>query len=248
MSSLGEQFGLEPLITKPLAIISDARIGARTDKSAIVERLLSISGEDALSVPRKFNQAWEGQLKTRFMLLTNELPSLSDGSGALAGRYVVLLLVKSFFGKEDPALTNKLLTELSGILNWAIDGYRRLRKRGYFVMPKSSVEAVAQIEMLGAPVKAFIEVCCKVGPGLTVTVNDLWNAFELHSHGEGRRDYGSKEWFGRNLRAAEPGITSKRLGSKGKREPTYIGIALNKTGKENQGNLFAQAGLEASKR
>jgi putative DNA primase/helicase len=46
MASLSTAFGLEPLITKSLAVISDARIGGKTDKSAIMERLLSISGED----------------------------------------------------------------------------------------------------------------------------------------------------------------------------------------------------------
>ncbi|MEI9805362.1 MAG: hypothetical protein WDN48_14225 [Pseudolabrys sp.] len=125
-----------------MAIVSDARIGARTDKSAIVERLLSISGEDTMTVARKFREAWHGRLLTRFMVLTNELPSLSDGSGALAGRFIVLMLKNSFFGREDPALTNKLTAELSGILNWAIAGYRRLRKRGHFIMPKSSLDAV----------------------------------------------------------------------------------------------------------
>ena len=57
MSSLSENFGLEAIYTKPLAIISDARIGRHTNKSKIVERLLSISGEDMLSVPRKFKEA-----------------------------------------------------------------------------------------------------------------------------------------------------------------------------------------------
>ena len=54
MSSLSETFGLEPLITKSLAVVSDARIGQRTDKSMITERLLSISGEDQMTVARKF--------------------------------------------------------------------------------------------------------------------------------------------------------------------------------------------------
>ena len=66
MSSLGETFGLEPPITKPAAIISDARIGARSDKSAIVERLLSISGEDTQTITRKHIGAWNGKLPTRF--------------------------------------------------------------------------------------------------------------------------------------------------------------------------------------
>ena len=238
MASLGEQFGLEPLITKTLAIVSDARIGKHTDKSQIVERLLSISGEDALSVPRKFKQAWDGQLKARFMILTNELPSLTDGSGALAGRFVVLLLTNSFFGKEDPKLTGKLLTELPGILNWAIEGYRRLRKRGHFVMPKSAVEAVEHIEMLGAPVKAFIAAHCNVGAGLMVPVDDLWKAYQIHSEDEGRKDPGNKEWFGRNLLAAVPGVKNSKKGPRGERVPTYIGIELSQEGKETKDDPY----------
>lgn len=132
LSSLSSNFGLEPLIGKPLAIISDARLGGRSDQAAIAERLLSISGEDGLTIDRKFRQAWTGYLSTRFMMLTNELPRLLDNSGALANRFIVLVLERSFYGREDPALTNRLLGELPGILNWAMEGYRRLRARGHF--------------------------------------------------------------------------------------------------------------------
>ena len=227
MSSLGETFGLEPLITKPLAIISDARIGARTDKSAVTERLLSISGEDQMTVARKFRDAWHGQLITKFMILTNELPSLNDGSGALAGRLIVLVLTKTFFGKEDAALTGKLLKELPGILNWAIKGYRQLRARGHFVQPKSAVEAVEDIEMLGAPVKAFIRDCCRTGPGMTVRVDDLWEEWRAWNEKQGRaKDTGTKTWFGRNLRSAEPGVTTHKPGTGDARSLAYVGIEL----------------------
>lgn len=226
MSSLSETFGLEPLITKPLAIVSDARIGARTDKSAIVERLLSISGEDTMTVARKFRESWHGRLMTRFMVLTNELPSLNDGSGALAGRFIVLMLKNSFFGKEDPALTNKLTAELSGILNWAIVGYKELRKRGHFIMPKSSHDAVDDIEMLGAPVKAFIRDYCELGPGLTVEIDKLWSMFQVWSGKEGRRDAGTKAWFGRNLHSAASGVTVRKPGSGEQRPQSYVGIKL----------------------
>jgi putative DNA primase/helicase len=224
MSSLSEHFGLEPLITKSLAIVSDARIGRRTDKSTIVERLLSISGEDTMTIGRKFKQAWDGKLPTRFMILTNELPSLSDGSGALAGRFMVLMLTVSFFGKEDPALTNKLSTELPGILNWAIEGYRRLRERGHFVQPKSSQEAVEEIEMLAAPIRAFIRDCCEVGPGLQVSHDDLWAAYDVWCQAQGNKP-DNKAWFGRNLRSAAPGVTTQRPRTDD-RDRVYVGIGV----------------------
>jgi putative DNA primase/helicase len=64
------------------------------------------------------------------MFLTNELPRFSDSSGALAGRFVILRMTESFYGKEDTGLTQRLLAELPGILNWAIEGWHRLRERG----------------------------------------------------------------------------------------------------------------------
>jgi len=164
ISSLSETFGLEPLITKTMAIISDARIGAQTNKTTIVERLLSISGEDPLTIARKHRDAWHGELRTRISILSNELPALNDGSGALAGRFLVILLIASFFDKEDPTLTSKLATELPGILNWAIEGYRALRERGHFIQPAAAKEAINDIETLAAPVKAFIRDRCEVGP------------------------------------------------------------------------------------
>jgi putative DNA primase/helicase len=52
-SSLAGAFGLQPLIGKSLATVTDARFGGE-HLSTVVERLLSISGEDAISIDRKF--------------------------------------------------------------------------------------------------------------------------------------------------------------------------------------------------
>ena len=55
----------------------------------VVERLLSVSGEDSLTIDRKYREPWTGRLPTRFVVMTNELPRLSDSSGALASRFIV---------------------------------------------------------------------------------------------------------------------------------------------------------------
>ena len=91
LSSLAGDFGLAPLLGKPLAVISDARLSGRGNH-VVVERLLSISGEDFLTVNRKYREQWTGQLPTRFMLISNELPQLGDASAAIANRFIPLLL------------------------------------------------------------------------------------------------------------------------------------------------------------
>src|SRR6202023_1762170 len=119
LAGIGTNFGLALLIGRRVAIVSDARLGSRADQPAIAERLLSITGEDAITVDRKYLPAWTGQLQTRFIILSNELPRLTDSSGALASRFIVLLLTKSFYGCEDLTLTDKLLAEIPGVFNWA---------------------------------------------------------------------------------------------------------------------------------
>jgi putative DNA primase/helicase len=92
----------------------------------------------------------------RFIIISNELPRLADASGALASRFIVLVLINSFYGREDQTLTGRLLTELPGILNWSIAGWHRLIKRGHFLQPGSALDAVRQLEDLGSPIGAFL--------------------------------------------------------------------------------------------
>ncbi len=125
LNSLSGDFGMAPLIGKSLAIISDARLSGR-DGNIVVERLLSISGEDTLTVNRKYKDQWCGKLPSRLHVISNELPKLGDASAAIVGRILLLPLSQSWLGKEDYDLELRLHSELSGILNWCLDGLERL--------------------------------------------------------------------------------------------------------------------------
>jgi putative DNA primase/helicase len=224
LANLATNFGLQPLINRPLALISDARLSSWGDGKVVVERLLSISGEDSLTVDRKYRDPWTGKLPTRFVILTNELPRLSDASGALASRFIMLVLTKSFFGGENVRLTDQLLAEASAILNWALQGLDRLNARGRFVNPDSGLEAIQQLEDLSSPVLAFIRDSCVVG-SYEVEVEEVWRVWKAWC-GSDNRHPGTKEVFGRDLRAAVPTIRRVRARSGDLRVPTYIGIAL----------------------
>lgn len=227
LSSLAQNFGLQGLIGKPLAIISDARLSGRSDQAAIVETLLRISGEDHLSVPRKHLADWEGTVPTRLMVLTNELPRLLDTSGALASRFIVLKLTRSFYGNEDPALTNRICAELPGILNWSIAGLDRLDQRGHFVQPEASTDAIRELEDLGSPMAAFVRERCGVGPDHCIEFTRLYEEWKKWCGENGRDHPGTVQSFGRDVHAAVPGLrTSKKRGANGDRYSLYEGIGL----------------------
>ncbi|MCP1738201.1 DNA primase family protein [Bradyrhizobium japonicum] len=226
LASLSTNFGLAPLIGKSVAIIGDARLSGKADQAAIAERLLSISGEDSITVDRKFESAWTGRLGVRFVIMSNELPRLSDASGALASRFIVLTMERSFYGHEDRGLGNRLLAELPGILNWAREGYLRLRKRGYFLQPDSARDAIEELEELGSPISAFIKARCVVSPGLKTPANDIFVAWREWCEANGRREAGTVQSFGRDLRAAVPGLRIARPRIEGSQVRCYEGIRL----------------------
>jgi putative DNA primase/helicase len=222
ISGLAGAFGLQPLIGKSLAIVSDARFSGE-NVGTVVERLLCISGEDTMTVDRKFLGSVTMKLPTRFMFLTNELPRMNDASGALAGRFVILRLTNSFYGNEDTTLTQQLMAELPGILVWAIEGLKRLRQRGQFVQPQAVAEAVREMEDLASPVMAFVRDCCVVSPGHRVWVDDIYNAWKQWCEHDGRNTVTNRQTFGRDLAAAVPGVNRRRGAGD---VPFYAGIGL----------------------
>jgi putative DNA primase/helicase len=223
LSSLGSNFGLQDLIGKPVAIISDARLGTKSDHSLITERLLSISGEDLQNVDRKYLPPWSGQLPARFVILTNELPRLADSSGALASRFIVLLLRHSFYDRENPALTDELCAELPGIFLWSLDGLQRLRARGRFQQPQASQDAIQELEDLSSPVGAFIRDRCGLGPERTVEAGELYRTYREWCEEHGRHAV-NQQLFGRDLRAVRPEARIRQLGADRRRH--YVGIGL----------------------
>jgi len=225
LSSLATNFGLQPLVGKPLAAISDARLGSRSDSPVAVERLLSISGEDSITIDRKYKDPWTGRLPTRFLVLTNEIPRFTDASGALASRFVILTLTNSFYGREDTALTDKLLVEAPAIFNWCLDGLDRLSARGHFVQPDTARSALQHLEDLASPVSAFVRDRCHVDAEVHIEKDELWKAWREWCTDEGAHS-GRKAVFVRDLRAAVPAATPSRLGPRNNRVHVIRGISL----------------------
>jgi putative DNA primase/helicase len=226
LNGLTTNFGLSPLLGKSVAVIDDARLSGRADSAVITERLLTITGEGTITVDRKNRAPVDTKLTTRFVILSNELPRLEDSSGALAGRMILLRLTQTFFGSEDPMLTTRLLTELPGILNWAVEGWRRLRERGLFMQPRSGAELMEEMEDLSSPVGAFVRERCVVEPSACVEVGDLFRGWKEWCEDHGRKEPGTEQTFGCDLRAVVPSLTHQRLWNGGKRKRLYLGIRL----------------------
>jgi hypothetical protein len=147
---------------------------------------------------------------------------------AIANRFVVLTLRQSWLGRENPALTDELVTELPGILGWVLDGLERLNARGRFTEPMSSTDAIMALADLVSPTSAFVRDRCVVGPMHEVLCDTLYSEWKGWAEDNGHRA-GSVQTFGRDLRAALPGLRTKRPRDGDDRPRWFEGVSLMPT-------------------
>lgn len=211
LSRLGSEFGLQSLIGKGLAVMGDVRW---TSKHVIeaVPIMLGISGEDGFTVPRKHIGDWIGKLPTRLMLMSNDAPVFTDTSGALAGRMVYVAFHRSFLGAEDLTLEGRLMTELPGILNWALDGLDRVAKLGSFTQSIASQELREEVDRDSSPVKAWVDDRCVLDATAEYTLEALLSSYRDWLTTENMTLTPSLNRLSRDLRSAfgDQGVTVER--------------------------------------
>jgi putative DNA primase/helicase len=166
------------------------------------------------------------KLNARIVIASNELPRLSDSSGAVASRMVLLRLSRSFYGSEDTALTAKLLLELPSIALWAVGGWKRLRDRGHFVQPQSSAGLLGELADLGSPIAEFVRERCAVEAEFRVSRDDIYGEYVRWCAEHGKKHPEDAAGFGRALRAAVPSLGDSQPRVDGKPVRFYLGIRL----------------------
>lgn len=154
LDNLAGQFGLENLIGKSLLAFGDIRWNNSNAQTAI-QRILEISGADKVNIPRKNKPDWDGTLGVRIMFAGNEVPRFNDPSRAMANRLHIVWFGKTVVGREDYGLTDRLLTELPGIFNWALEGLERLDKQGKFSKSDRAKALTERVSDSGDPVESF---------------------------------------------------------------------------------------------
>ena len=224
-NSLANDFPLEDWVNKRLAILGDARFGDK--KQAVKEILLQISGGDRVNVRRKHTTTLGGMIiPAKIMVLSNEMPSLTDNSGALASRFLYLKMTKTRIGEKDPDLFERdLKPEIPLIFWWALDGLRdlMLKKKKDFVQADTGKDSALAMKRYQAPLKSFIEEKCNIRNELLIPTETLMNAYNLWCE-----EYGivkmNPVYFGRNLREQAPSVFRQKKGAS--EIPHYMTISL----------------------
>ncbi|RLI82035.1 hypothetical protein DRP04_04855 [Archaeoglobales archaeon] len=117
-----------------------------------------VTGGDIITAQRKFQHPFQFINYAKLIFSANKLPEVRDETDAFFRRWIIVNFPNKFEGdKADKNLLKKLTTpqELSGLLNLALNGLKRLLERGEFSHGKSTDEVREQYTKMSDSVAAF---------------------------------------------------------------------------------------------
>jgi phage/plasmid-associated DNA primase len=225
---LSDKFGMESWIGKKIAIFTDASLDGvgKREHGRITEKLKKLTGEDPMSINQKYHRDWEGILRTRPIVLSNEMLHFQDASSALPGRFITIKMERFFSETEqDKMLTEKLLGERAGIFNLALTALDNLRAREWqFIQPETGAEMLEELKDYASEVRMFANARCELGSQSQTLVAKLYDSYRGWCEIHGR--YATNlETFSTKLRAQFPTLKDGRPRSvDGEPNPTRLTV------------------------
>jgi len=150
-----DKFAGANLFSKMANICSDMSSRELTD----ITMFKLATGEDTISAERKFKDKFNFNNYAKMIFAANRLPLSAEESDAFFRRLLIIRFPFQFLEKRaDKGLTAKLTTkeELSGILNFAIVGLKRLMEKGEFSSSVSLEETKIDYIRTASPTAAFV--------------------------------------------------------------------------------------------
>lgn len=157
LQALAERFAPAELFGKVANIAGD--LDARSIKRTDIFKMAT--GGDLINAERKNGQPFTFTNRATMLFSANEAPGSDDLTDGFFARWVIVPFdrLRLAPGQEDPAIEERLHTELEGVLVKAVAGLRRVIAQHGFTMPTSVATAGAAYRENADPVRRFADDC-----------------------------------------------------------------------------------------
>lgn len=139
-----------------------------------------LTGEDLIPAEKKFKDGFSFDNYAKLIFSCNQIPRSPDDSDAFFRRWVIIVFPNQFLEQgADKMLVQKLTTpkEMSGILNFAIKGLKRLLENGDFSYSKSIQVVREEYIRKSDSVAAFVMDCIEIAPESHETKKMLYTQY-----------------------------------------------------------------------
>lgn len=179
----------------------------------------------------------------KFLIYANDYPEIADSTHAFWRRIIVVKFPNRFEGDNDVKDISKTIEtpkELSGLLNWSLEGLKRVKNNNWeFSVTKTMEESKVEFMLLSNPVEAFIKIACTLDKNGRTSIKDLYESFKDFCE-ENEAKICTKTMFSKKLGECY-GIAPDRWGTKGKIVRGFSGISLKNLDAFDAFDAFSQA-------
>ncbi len=169
------------------------------DGSMLAESLVKqLTGGEAMSARFHYAEFFEFVPKFKLFIAGNHKPTIRGRDNGIWRRIRLVPFVVTIAPEHrDPHLQDKLLTELPGILNWAIKGCLEWQKVG-LREPQVVTEAVSSYREEMDIISQWMSDCCKVGAHLEFKASYAYQNYKTWAEQNGYKPMAAGT-FGRDL-------------------------------------------------
>lgn len=193
LTSLGGSFGKQPLIGKRVNIATENI----TPKDFNSSDLKSITSGDSIIVNRKGKPALTMRLPIKLWFSANDLVDFGDQSVGLRRRIKAIPFKRKFsLEEQNTNLINELHRELSGILNWAIEGLIHLSKIDYKIGQSQSMKNLTDVLLnIRTTEDQFMKTHVEIKLDQKLKKADVYDAYRQFALDDGKVPVISKEFW-----------------------------------------------------
>jgi len=141
-----------------------------------------LTGGDKLQAEKKYKEPFEFRNYAKLIYSANELPKTNDRTKAFFRRWIIIEFPCEFDEEDegtDPSLPDCIIDEeeLSGLLNWSLDGIERLLENKSFTKTDAREEIERKWMMQTDSLRAFIDMVCEVKQDAYISKEDLYRIY-----------------------------------------------------------------------
>jgi putative DNA primase/helicase len=212
--------------TNDLALLPGKRFVAASEgepgQKLAESKIKLMTGGDRISCRPLYQDLFAFDPQFKLWLATNSLPRISGIDEAIWRRIrVIRFPVTIPVDERDPDLGYTLQSELPGILNWALEGYRNWKQQK-LNPPDQVMKETGAYRLDNDTVGQFIEACCEKDPWAITTVKDLYDRYVSWSEQSGYEPV-HRNMFGKTLAQKDFMKVNKNTGS------AWKGLSLKPT-------------------
>ena len=181
----------------------------------------SVTGEDALTARFLYGEYFSFKPTFKIFRATNHKPKIRGADNGIWRRIKMIPFTVTIPPEQrDKKLTEKLIAENSGILNWLIQGYAMWKKEG-LEEPEAVRQANEEYRMDMDAVGTFVNDCLEIDVSLKWRLHTklLYETYVKWCNKNNERVM-SQKWLG--LRMSEKGF--KRMATNGQR--VWLGLVI----------------------